>query len=228
MLAAENWCVKVDDRVYGPYTTAQMRKYAHQGRLAPWSLIAPAGGREWREARAETVFADFFGRRREPRAAPARPCFGRRRTGNAGQEDQPVAPPRRAPVHNRAQAAEDAGPNAGPANFIIVFDVVSGAASRVEPAVLSLGAGFRIADNVWSLACELTAVGVRNAIAPYLAGRESLFVVDATRGRTSWQHYAPELHAKISTAYVKSRPPAPGAPRNAAVPAPAPAAARPH
>jgi len=198
MVVAENWCLKVDDKVYGPYTTPQMRKYAHQGRLASWSLISPAGSREWREAHTETIFADFFGCRRETHGGAARPCFGRRENAPQHAGEEPV----RGPHPKRPLAADPAGL----ANFIIVFDVVSGAASRVEAAVMSLGAGFRIADNVWSVACELTAVGVRNAIAPYLSGRESLFVVDASRGRTSWQNYAPELHAKISTAYLLPRP----------------------
>lgn len=197
MLAAENWCLKVEDKVYGPYTTPQMRKFAHEGRLASWSLIAPAGNREWREARKESVFADFFGCKREQKNGAAR-AFGRREYA----ETPPAAKPERKLKPRPPLPAEDIGV----ANFIIVFDVVSGAASRVEAAVTSLGSAFRVADNVWSVACELTAVGVRNAIAPYLSGRESLFVIDATRGRTSWQNYAPELQAKISAAYVMSKP----------------------
>ena len=70
------------------------------------------------------------------------------------------------------------------ANFVIVFDVVSAAASRAEAAVRSLGPGFRIADNVWTITCNLTATGVRNAIAPYLLPHESIFVVDTTNGKT--------------------------------------------
>ena len=198
MLAAENWCVKVEEKVYGPYTTPQMRKYAHEGRLASWSLIAPAGNREWREAGTETVFADFFGcKRAQKNGAAARP-FGRREYTDLKEPKKPDATIKPRPPHTPDEI--------GVANFIIVFDVVSGAASRVEATVMSLGAGFRIADNVWSVACELTAVGVRNAIAPYLSGRESLFVIDATRGRTSWQNYAPELQAKISAAYVIPKP----------------------
>ena len=61
MVAADNWCVKVDDRVYGPYSHQDLRKFAHEGRLAAWSLIAPAGGREWRKASDEPHFAAFFG-----------------------------------------------------------------------------------------------------------------------------------------------------------------------
>jgi hypothetical protein len=70
---------------------------------------------------------------------------------------------------------------------------------------MSLGHAFLITNNVWSVTCELTAVGVRNAIAPYLSPKESIFVVDATRGRLSWQNFPPEKHAKISAAYHSAR-----------------------
>lgn len=185
MLAAENWCVKVDEKVYGPYSTEQLRKYAHEGRLAAWSLIAPAGSRAWREAQRESTFASFFGAK-SPDKAPEGRSFGKR--------DETAA---RATEANPARRAAPAL-----ANFVIVFDDAEGAASRLESAIHALGAGFRIADNVWSVTCDLTAVGVRNAIAPYLSPKESIFVVDASRGRTSWQNYAPEAHAKISKAYT--------------------------
>lgn len=188
MLAAENWCVKVDDKIYGPYTSEQMRKFAHVGRLVPNSLIAPAGSRAWREAQKETSFSSYFGAARTaPKRASSKPVFGKRDTANddAGHGDK----------RHEARIA----------NFVIIFDVVSGAASRVEAAVLSLGPAIRLADNVWSVTCELTAVGIRNAIAPYLTPRESIFVIDATRGRTSWQNYSPEAHAKITAAHTSTR-----------------------
>jgi len=61
MLVADNWCVKVNDKVYGPYTSQQLRNFAHEGRLAAWSLIAPAGSRSWRKAQEESTFSSFFG-----------------------------------------------------------------------------------------------------------------------------------------------------------------------
>lgn len=200
MLAAENWCLKVKDKVYGPYTTDQMRKFAHEGRLASWSMIAPAGGRAWREARTENAFASFFGA--EPPARPRGRAFGRR---DAWEEEAPGRKRSAAYAGSAAFTGRRESSEPATANFIIIFDVVSAAATRVEAAVMSLGHAFRIADNVWSVTCELTAVGVRNAIAPYLRGSESIFVVDATRGRTSWRNYAPETQAKISAAYLRSR-----------------------
>lgn len=194
MLSAENWCLKVEQKVYGPYSTEQMRKFAHEGRLASWSLISPAGGQNWREARKETVFSNFFGvDKLAPKPTKTIPIksFGKRSdSDNAGREGA---------SHATGNADTDN------ANFLVIFDVVSGAASRVEAAMMSLGHAFRIADNVWNVSSDMTAVGVRNAIAPYLRGSESIFVVDASRGRTAWRNYAPEPHAKLSAAYQKSK-----------------------
>lgn len=212
MLAAENWCVKVQDKVYGPYTTQQMRKFAQEGRLARWSLVAPAGGQTWREARSEYVFAGFF---KLPEAAAPAPASAGRSFGKRHDCDNTVsedAPESHRPAHvpakkikeQRAARNESETQGHTAANFVVIFDVVSAAASRVEAAMLSLGPAFRVADNVWHVTCELTAVGVRNAITPYLRGSESIFVVDATRGRASWSNYAPEPNAKITAAYFKS------------------------
>ena len=187
MLGAENWCVKVEEKVFGPYTTEQLRKYAHEGRLAGWSLISPAGSRAWREARRETTLASFFGVEADAGQSDTGRSFGKR--------DQ-----------SRGDATPSRQKQTAPAlaNFLIIFESAEGAASRLESAVRSLGRSFRVADNVWSITCDLTAVGVRNALAPYLAPKEPIFVVDASRGRTSWQNYAPEAHAKISAAYTTS------------------------
>ena len=211
MLAAENWCVKVQDKVYGPYTTQQMRNFAHEGRLARWSLVAPAGGQSWREARSEIVFASFFSNSVEiSGAAPVQhnKSFGKRddRDDSVTENARGTHVPAKTVRAKRAERAEnDNANNMAAANFIVVFDVVSAAASRVEAAMLSLGPAFRIADNVWHVTCELTAVGVRNAITPYLRGSESIFVVDSSRGRTSWSNYAPEPNSKITAAYFKTK-----------------------
>lgn len=202
MLTAENWCIKVDEKVYGPYSTPQMRKFAHEGRLATWSLVSHAGSRNWREAREEQVFANFFGCKPKTKLQGQARKFGRR----IDQDEltpEPATPSKTTVVKNGKQ--KSAAPVIREANFVIVFDVVSAAASRVEAAIHGLGTAFRLADNVWSVKCDFTAVGVRNAIAPYLAKSESIFVVDATRGKSSWQNYPPEPHSKISASYLVGR-----------------------
>jgi len=205
MLAADNWCVKVDDKVYGPYTSTQIRKFAHEGRLASWSLIAPAGSQSWREARNERTFASFFGV--DVKSLGGR-SFGKKDLMEeaAGPGDVDVATrPETARSVRTAPAGAKTQQVAGVANFILVFDAVSGAASRVEAVIMGLGPAFRLADNVWAVSCELTAIGVRNAIAPYLLTKESIFVADTTRGRSSWQNYAPETHSKIAAAWVGAK-----------------------
>jgi len=202
MLSAENWCLKVDEKVYGPYTTQQMRRFAHEGRLASWSLVSPAGGRSWREARNEGAFSSFFSDIESP-LKPAQRAFGKRYDLDAegavdGQPSAQLLAAVKKPARKKSHADE-----LGAGNFIVIFDVVNGAASRVEAAVITLGEAFRIADNVWHVRCELTATGVRNFIAPYLRRTESIFVVDASRGRTCWANYTPQIQAKICAAYMK-------------------------
>jgi hypothetical protein len=48
----------------------------------------------------------------------------------------------------------------------------------------------------------MTAIGLRNLIAPMLSPTDPVFVVDADNGRACWQNYAPEAHAKISGAFM--------------------------
>ncbi len=196
MLAADNWCVKVDDRIYGPYSSHQLRKFAHEGRFAASSLVAPAGSRTFREAGGEPVFAAFFG---TAGRADGQPQFGRR--ADPGETRSEAKTPEKKSAIGRK--APDAEPSVG--NFLIIFDVVSAAASRAEGAIMGLGPAFRLNENVWTVACELTALGVRNAIAPYLMPRDSIFVVDATRGRSSWQNFSPEIHAKLAAAWSGAR-----------------------
>lgn len=207
---ADNWCIKSNDRVYGPYSSRDLKKYAHEGRFAAWSLVAPAGSRDFKEARFEPAFAQFFGLETAPDGARA---FGK--LDRAAKELSPPANdgaegPRRArplgqSAKSGASSANSSTEQLAPANFVIIFDAVNAAASRVENALRSLGTAFRLAENVWSVNCPLTAIGVRNAIAPFLRPNETLFVIDATNGRTSWQNYAPEAHAKITQAYVHSK-----------------------
>ncbi len=205
---ADNWCIKSNDRIYGPYSSTDLRKFAHEGRFAAWSVIAPAGSRDWREARNEPAFAYFFGL---AGAANAPHAFGKAdgshsevAPANNGADSANQTPRRARPLGQPARSNPTTD-QSGPSNFVLIFDVVNATASRVENTLAGLGNAFRLAENVWTVSCSLTAIGVRNAIAPFLRPHESLFVIDATNGRTSWQNYAPEAHAKITQAFVHTK-----------------------
>ncbi|MEZ5897612.1 MAG: DUF4339 domain-containing protein [Parvularculaceae bacterium] len=201
MLAVDNWCIKVNDRIYGPYTSNQLRKFAHEGRFAQTSLVAPAGGKEWRQAADETSFANFFGA--SPTDAGQQRSFGRARPKANVVETHPH---RRSTDRPAGQASSKDARKESVSNFIVIFQVDSVAGNRIEPVLAAMGPTFRLAQNVWTVKCAYTAIGLRNSIAPFLRPQEAVFVIDATNGRTCWQNYAPEPHAKISAAFVGAKP----------------------
>lgn len=196
MLAADNWCIKVEDRIYGPYSSAQLRKYAHEGRFGPASLVAPAASREFKAARDEPAFSAFFG------AAPAmrapQPAFGRANVATAADHSNDATAGKRP----RSSGARRHSAEAEVANFVIIFDSESAAANRIAPTLANLGPSFRLAPNVWTVRCAVTAIGLRNLLAPMLSPSDPVFVIDADNGRACWQNYAPEAHAKISAAFM--------------------------
>ncbi|MEM9170145.1 MAG: hypothetical protein AAGC56_10875 [Pseudomonadota bacterium] len=211
MFDADNWCIKVSDKVYGPYTGRQMRAFAEQGRLAAWSYIAPAGSRAWRQAQEEPNFARLFGV--EP-ADGSTKQFGKR---DAADDNDDADGGEKTPdgAHKR-ETDTPAGPAApaktaapvGPARkrreaeLLIVFDAYAESAMRAESAMLDLGDAFALTANVWYLKSALTPIGVRNALTPYVAETEPLFVVDMATGRTAWRNFAPDLHARLTVALM--------------------------
>ncbi|MEM9233307.1 MAG: GYF domain-containing protein [Pseudomonadota bacterium] len=176
-LAPSNWCIKVAEKVYGPYTDQQMEAFATEGRLAPRSNVSPAGGTTWREAHNYSSLARLF--EKGPKASG--PTFGK-----AGNDDN---------AHTI--------PDGAPATIVIIFDTVSATAGRLENEIRALGDGFRITDNVWCITTTLSAVGVKNALVPRLSSREFVYVADTSRGRATWHNTTPEVHARLTRASVK-------------------------
>lgn len=57
----ENWTIKVGRQTYGPYTTDVMHQLQAEGRLAPYSLVAPEGEQIFRPAHDFPELAPLFG-----------------------------------------------------------------------------------------------------------------------------------------------------------------------
>ena len=176
MLATDNWCIKVSDRVYGPYTQEQMAGFAAEGRLSSLSMVSPAGGKAWREARQYPPLAGLLSGE-----TPKEKTFGK---AGANTDSQAI-------------------PDGAEVNVVVVFDVTKGTAGRVDHLMRKLGPAFRITDNAWVVRTTESALGVKNSISPHLDVREPIFVVDCSRGRTSWQNFVPELHSKLTKAWVR-------------------------
>jgi len=180
------WTINIGGRSYGPYTSERMRSFAEEGRLAPHSLVTREGTSDWHEARDEPEFADIF-------AAP-------------GAKSAPVQPvqgvrPQAAPPMQALPADMNEG---GKAHFAVVVDMKSRSPGNLEQAIMSLGPAYKLLPNVWIVATDQTVNAVRNRLVQELGKLDSLFVVDATRGKAAWFNFGPEADVRIRRVWQKA------------------------
>jgi len=180
------WTINVDGRVYGPYSAERLRSFASEGRLAPTSLIAQDGASEWREAREEPEFCDLF-----MQVAKETPRIS-----------VPVVVPNPSPVPIAPVNADV--PEGKPALFAIVIDIKSHSSGGFERAITSLGSAHRLVHNVWILSTTQTVNAVRNRLVPELGKSDSLFVVDASRGKAAWFNFGPDADVRIRRIWQKA------------------------
>jgi hypothetical protein len=195
------WTMNVSGRVYGPYSSERMRAFASEGRLGPTSLVAREGTVDWHEAREEPEFSEFFSAGRpqapQPAAQPAaQPSLG-----------APVSKPSvnatgTYPVAGAGHGEQ--GNEAGRSQFAIVVDLKSRSPGGLEQAIASLGQSYRLLPNVWIVSTEQTVNSVRNRLVQELGKLDSLFVVDATRGKAAWFNFGPEADVRIRRVWQKA------------------------
>jgi len=202
------WTINVSGRVYGPFTSERMRSFVGEGRLAPHSLVAREGSADWHEARDEPEFSDIFTQRGSPAtaAAPAAPAAPAPQAAHAPQSPQPNAAPAphppqtHSPHVNGVAAAEH-----GTAHFAVIVDQkAQAAASNLEGAINSLGQCYRLTNNVWIISTEQSVSAVRNRLVQELGKADSLFVIDASRGKAAWFNFGPEADVRIRRVWHKS------------------------
>ena len=182
------WTINVAGRLYGPYSSERLRSFASEGRLAPTSLIAREGGSEWREAREEPEFFDLFVRSPKE-TAPAL---------------APVVEPKPALAPTPLAPANADVPEGKLAQFAIVIDVKSHSSGGLEQAITSLGSAHRLVHNVWILSTQQTVNAVRNRLVSELGKSDSLFVVDASRGKAAWFNFGPDADVRIRRVWQKA------------------------
>jgi len=175
MLSTDNWSIKVAQRIYGPYTMDQLSAFAQEGRLTASTMLSPAGGNMWRAARQYPTFQKLLNRSTKTN----KKGFGKTKSSQTSSFEEGAI-----------------------VNFIVIFDVISGCASRLEQVLRNIGPAFRLADNVWTVQSELSVVGVKNEIVPHLQVREPVFIIDCQRGRSVWQNFVPETHARMTKAWT--------------------------
>ena len=180
------WTMNIGGRLYGPFTSERMRAFAGEGRLAAHSLVAREGSTDWHEARDEPEFADLFG----PRANPSEPVL----------RSVPSQPAEQAP----AARAKTESSEPIRSHFAILIDRRSNSGGNIDDAVHSLGPAYRLLPNVWILTTEQTANAVRNRLVQELGKLDSLFVIDASRGKAAWFNFGPEVDAHIRRVWRKA------------------------
>ena len=176
------WTINAGGRVYGPFSSERMRSFASEGRLAGTSLVAPESSSDWREARNESVFADLFPRVAEP--APA------------VTDRPPSSPPPMPATGNDSDVPRT--------QFAIVVDLKSRGSGNLEQVIASFGPSYQLLPNVWIVSSDQTANAVRNRLVQELGKSDSLFVVDASRGKAAWFNFGPDADVRIRRVWQKS------------------------
>lgn len=176
------WTINVSGRLYGPFTSERMRSLAGENRLAPHSLVAREGSMDWHEARDEPEFSDLFASR------AAQPTNG----AQASAAGSPALP-------GPSEMSDGAR-----GHFAIAIDQKSGSSSNIEEALASLGPYYRLLSNVWIISTEQTVNAVRNRLVQELGKTDSLFVIDASRGKAAWFNFGPEADVRIRRVWQKA------------------------
>ena len=204
------WTINVSGRVYGPFSSERMRGFVSEGRLAPHSLVAREGSSDWHEARDEPEFSDVFAHRGQATSAGApetNVAAPAPQTAPSPQPTQPQ-PPAPAPHSSQSRAPHANGVVAGEhvtAHFAVIIDQkAQSAASNIEGAINSLGHSYRLTNNVWIISTDQTVSAVRNRLVQELGKADSLFVIDASRGKAAWFNFGPEADVRIRRVWQKS------------------------
>jgi hypothetical protein len=175
------WRINVSGQVYGPYTGHQLKAFALEGRIAPHSIVQAGEQGPWITAIDDPVLGQLFVQRQ----LPAAQSIGQPSAHSATAEG--------------AQASEHQ-----PANFVIVADIRSRASAPFEAAISRMGDHYRLNPLVWLLHTDRSSGTIRNELIQYLGQNDTLFIVDATRGKTAWFNLGPEPDSKIRRVWKRA------------------------
>jgi uncharacterized protein DUF4339 len=196
------WTINVSGRVYGPFTSERMRSFVSEGRLAPHSLVAREGSSDWHEARDEPEFSDVFSNRAP---GPSTTAPEQKVAAPAPQTVPSLQPQMSTPASHAPHANGVATGEHATAHFAVIIDQKAvSAASNIEGAINSLGQSYRLTNNVWIISTEQTVSAVRNRLVQELGKADSLFVIDASRGKAAWFNFGPEADVRIRRVWQKS------------------------
>lgn len=184
----ETWTISVGGRSYGPYALEQMKAFQAEGRLAPHSLVARAGERQFRHADEDTELTHLFS------AAPGKPQ-------SPIQQDEIKPGPQK--------FGRDIPAGAGERNrYIIAADMKSGSIAALGEEILNFGPACLVMPQVWILVSEISLSTLRSELIQKLGKLDTLFVADATHDKAAWFNFGPEIDAKVRRLWQRDGAPA--------------------
>ncbi|HEY0281215.1 MAG TPA: DUF4339 domain-containing protein [Rhizomicrobium sp.] len=187
----ETWTISANGHTYGPYTAAQMRAFAAEGRLAAHSLVAREGEEQFHPASADSELAALF-RPAAPAPAPARPVFytadGETPQQSFGRNEDDKTGER--------------------SHYVIVADMKSRSISGLEEEIFNFGPAYPIMPQGWILSSEMSINAIRNTLVKKLGKLDTLFVVDATHDKAAWFNFGPEAETRFRRIWQKAAEPA--------------------
>jgi hypothetical protein len=166
----ETWTVFIEGRNYGPYSAAQMKTFAMQGRIVPHSLVCPASESV---ARAASEFRDLDDMFRS--AAGSGASMGDKTRITSFTRTQTI----------------------GPAQFLVRVEMRSGSMTAFVAEIHKLGLACEVLPSTWFVSSSYSLNAIRNALVQKLGKQDVLFIVDATHNRAAWFNFGPETESRI-------------------------------
>jgi len=120
-------------------------------------------------------------------------------------QPQPQSTPAHAPQVQASHPSISAAAEHTIAHFAVVVDQkAQGGSSNIEGAIGSLGLFYRLTNNVWIISTDQSVSAVRNRLVQELGKSDSLFVIDASRGKAAWFNFGPEADVRIRRVWQKT------------------------
>ena len=89
-------------------------------------------------------------------------------------------------------------------HFAVVVDMKSRSAAGLEGAIAAFGPCYQLLPNIWIVSTDQSVTTVRNRLIQELGNADSLFVIDASRGKASWFNFGPEADVRIRNVWQKA------------------------
>jgi hypothetical protein len=162
-----------------------MQAFVGEGRLAPHSLVAPAGDTQFRPAAEFPQLLRLFA---QPGQGPS--ASGKFVTAAGVESDEDMI----SPTFGRSS---DESRDGARGRYVIIADMKSRSISGLEEEIFNLGPAYSLMPQAWLLVSDQPINAIRNTLVQKLGKLDTLFVVDATHNKAAWFNFGPESDTRI-------------------------------